>query len=215
MSLDLFDDADCRTAIEIGPDALLLRGFASEAAPALLGALDRILVQAPLRHMVTPGGFRMSVAMSNCGALGWVSDDTGYRYAVLDPQTSRPWPALPARCAQLARDAASQAGFDDFAPDACLINRYEPGTRLSLHQDRNERDFAQPIVSVSLGISAAFLFGGPKRADRTRRIELQHGDVVVWGGRSRLHYHGVLPIKPGHHPLLGDCRLNLTFRKAG
>jgi len=215
MSLDLFDDADCRTAIEIGPDALLLRGFASEAAPALLGALDRILVQAPLRHMVTPGGFRMSVAMSNCGALGWVSDDSGYRYAARDPQTGRPWPALPARFAQLARDAASQAGFDGFAPDACLINRYEPGTRLSLHQDRNERDFTQPIVSVSLGVPAVCLFGGPKRADKTRRIELQHGDVVVWGGRSRLHYHAVLPIKAGRHPLLGDRRLNLTFRKAG
>jgi len=215
VSLDLFDAADCRTAIEIGPDALLLRGFASNTAPALLDALGHILAQAPFRHMVTPGGFRMSVAMTNCGALGWVSDETGYRYVPFDPQTGRAWPSLPAGFAQLARDAASQAGFDGFTPDACLINRYEPGTRLSLHQDRNERDFTQPIVSVSLGVSALFLFGGPRRADKTRRVELHHGDIAVWGGRSRLHYHGVLPIKPGHHAMLGEQRLNLTFRKAG
>lgn len=215
MSLDLFDDADCRTAIEIGPQAVLLRGSAGAAAPALIEALAGVVAQAPFRHMVTPGGFRMSVAMTNCGALGWVSDETGYRYAPLDPHTGRPWPPLPAGFGQLAREAAAQAGFDGFAPDACLINRYEPGARLSLHQDRNERDFSQPIVSVSLGIEAVFLFGGPKRADKTRRIDLRHGDVAVWGGRSRLHYHGVLPIRPGRHPLLGEQRVNLTFRKAG
>jgi alkylated DNA repair protein (DNA oxidative demethylase) len=165
--------------------------------------------------MVTPGGFTMSVAMTNCGALGWVTDLTGYRYDSIDPLTGEPWPPMPASFFKLATLAAGKAGFSNFTPDACLVNRYEPGTRLSLHQDRNERDFRQPIVSVSLGLPASFLFGGLKRAQKTVRIPLIHGDVVVWGGPARLRYHGVSPLKDGEHPLLGCHRINLTFRKAG
>jgi alkylated DNA repair protein (DNA oxidative demethylase) len=165
--------------------------------------------------MVTPGGFRMSVAMTNCGSLGWVTDRTGYRYDPVDPDSGEQWPPMPDFFLKLARDAAATAGFTAFAPDGCLINRYEPGARLSLHQDKNESDFGQPIVSVSLGIPAVFLFGGLKRADKPGRVELRHGDVVVWGGPARLRYHGVMPLKEGRHPLVGPHRINLTFRKAG
>jgi alkylated DNA repair protein (DNA oxidative demethylase) len=165
--------------------------------------------------MLTPGGFRMSVAMTNCGALGWVTDRSGYRYDSVDPDSGRNWPAMPDSFLQLAQDAAAHAGFDGFVPDACLINRYEPGARLSLHQDKNERDFTEPIVSVSLGIPAVFEFGGLNRADKTSRVPLMHGDVVVWGGPARLRYHGVSPLKDGDHPALGRHRINLTFRKAG
>jgi alkylated DNA repair protein (DNA oxidative demethylase) len=180
----------------------------------LLAALELTVVQAPLRFMSTPGGYRMSVAMTNCGAAGWVTDRSGYRYDGIDPLSGCPWPAMPAAFADLASEAASRAGFGDFSPDACLINRYEPGARLSLHQDRNERDFEAPIVSVSLGLPAVFLFGGLKRSDRPRRVPLLHGDVVVWGGPARLNFHGVMPVKEGQHPLLGPYRVNLTFRKA-
>ena len=165
--------------------------------------------------MVTPGGFRMSVAMTNCGALGWVSDPSGYRYDPLDPESGNPWPRMPDSFARLAQDAAAQAGFEGFTPDACLVNRYEPGARLTLHQDRNERDFRAPIVSVSLGLPAVFLFGGLKRADKPARIPLEHGDVAVWGGPARMRYHGVMPLKEGAHALLGNQRINLTFRRAG
>jgi alkylated DNA repair protein (DNA oxidative demethylase) len=165
--------------------------------------------------MVTPGGFRMSVAMTNCGSLGWVSDRAGYRYDAIDPGSGVPWPPMPEPFRRLATGAAAQAGFDEFLPDACLINRYAVGTKLSLHQDKDERDFAQPIVSASLGIPAVFLFGGLKRAEKTLRIHLTHGDVVVWGGPARLRYHGVLPLKEGSHPLVGEYRINLTVRKAG
>jgi alkylated DNA repair protein (DNA oxidative demethylase) len=156
----------------------------------------------------------MSVAMTNCGEVGWVTDRSGYRYDPVDPESGRPWPAMPAVFAQLAEQSAAAAGFGDFAPDACLINRYEPGARMSLHQDRDEQDFAQPIVSVSLGLPAIFLFGGMKRADRPQRYRLAHGDVVVWGGPSRLFFHGVAPLADGEHALLGRRRINLTFRKA-
>ena len=199
----------------LGPGTVLLHGFALPEAPALIAELARIAASAPFRHMLTPSGYRMSVAMTNCGALGWVSDRTGYRYAPLDPETGRPWPPMPALFLQLARDAAAQAGFADFLPDACLINRYQPDARLSLHQDRDERDLAAPIVSVSLGLPAVFLWGGLKRKDPTRRIPLVHGDVLVWGGPDRLRYHGVLPLKAGQHALLGEQRINLTFRRAG
>jgi alkylated DNA repair protein (DNA oxidative demethylase) len=165
--------------------------------------------------MTTPGGYRMSVAMTNCGACGWISDHTGYRYVPCDPETGQPWPAMPEVFQALARTAAEAAGFAGFAPDACLVNRYTPGTRLSLHQDRDERDFSQPIVSVSLGLPALFLFGGARRSDKNQRIPLTHGDVVVWGSSARRYYHGVLPLKPGIHPQLGEYRINLTFRKAG
>ena len=197
----------------LGPGAVVLRGFAAKE-PALLADVHDVASRAPFRHMATPGGYRMSVAMTNCGALGWVSDRTGYRYDALDPDTGKPWPPMPARFCELALRAAAQAGFEDFAPDACLINRYEPGARLTLHQDRNERDFGQPIVSVSLGLPAVFLFGGLKRSEKAVRVPLEHGDVVVWGGPARMRFHGVLALKDGHDPQLGRLRVNLTFRKA-
>lgn len=211
MTGDLFDGTDQPLA----PGAVLLRGFARDVAPALVDAARAVIAGAPLRHMVTPGGLEMGVAMTNCGPLGWVSDRRGYRYQAADPLSGAPWPALPEAFRTLALDAAARAGFPGFVPDACLVNRYAPGTRLSLHQDRDEADFGAPIVSVSLGLPAVFLFGGLSRADRPRRLALAHGDVVVWGGPSRLVYHGVAPLAAGDHPLLGAQRINLTFRKAG
>jgi alkylated DNA repair protein (DNA oxidative demethylase) len=199
---------------ELCPGAVVLRGVAVPDAKAILAALHGITTQAPFRHMVTPGGFRMSVAMTNCGAYGWVTDRTGYRYDAVDPETGKLWPRMPGVFLTLAQGAAASAGFEGFEPDACLINRYEPGARLSLHQDKNERDFEAPIVSVSLGLPAVFLFGGSHRADTPRRVPLAHSDVVVWGGPARLRYHGVMPLKEGHHPLIGGHRINLTFRKA-
>lgn len=193
---------------------MVLRGFAIPSERGVLDGLRDVVAEAPFRHMATPGGFRMSVAMTNCGSLGWVTDKTGYRYDAVDPDSGKHWPRMPASFLRLAEDAAAKGGFPSFMPDACLINRYEPGARLSLHQDRNERDFRQPVVSVSLGVPAVFLFGGAKRADKTIRVSLEHGDVVVWGGPARLRYHGVAPLKAGHHPVLGGQRINLTFRKA-
>jgi len=210
MNLSLFGDGDDTLA----PGAVVLRRFALARQREILDALERIAAEAPFRHMVTPGGYRMSVAMTNCGPLGWVSDRTGYRYAAVDPVSGNPWPAMPEVFQGLAVDAAAQAGFADFQPDACLINRYEPGAKLTLHQDRDERDFRHPIVSVSLGLPAVFQFGGLRRADPLVRVPLAHGDVVVWGGPSRLFYHGVMPLKEGEHPLTGRCRINLTFRRA-
>lgn len=198
----------------VAEGAVLLRGFALPAEAEILAALAEVTRAAPFRHMVTPGGFRMSVAMTNCGAAGWITDCSGYRYDAIDPQSGLRWPAMPAAFLALATGAAAEAGFPGFGPDACLVNRYEPGARLSLHQDRNERDYAAPIVSVSLGLPAVFLFGGLKRADRARRIPLQHGDVVVWGGPARLAFHGVAPLADGEHPVLGQRRINLTFRRA-
>ncbi|MDR6539381.1 DNA oxidative demethylase AlkB [Variovorax soli] len=218
MTPDLFDGLEVPAlpaTQPLAPGAVLLRGFARSREAPLLAGVDAVLAQAPLRHLVTPGGFRMSVAMSNCGRLGWVSDRSGYRYDAIDPDSGRPWPAMPAIFLDLAAAAARASGFEGFVPDACLINRYEAGTRLSLHQDRDEGNYDWPIVSVSLGLPAVFLFGGPKRSDKAQRVPLVHGDVVVWGGPSRLHYHGVLPMKEGEHPLTGACRINLTFRKAG
>jgi alkylated DNA repair protein (DNA oxidative demethylase) len=199
----------------LGPAAWLLRGYALPLVDELLAALADIERQAPFRHMVTPGGLTMSVAMTCCGPLGWISDRRGYRYSPVDPDSGRAWPALPESFARLAREAAAAAGFEDFSPDACLINRYRPGTRLSLHQDQDERDFDAPIVSVSLGMPAVFLFGGQRRADKAARVPLEHGDVVVWGGVDRLRFHGVLPLADTPHPRLGSVRINLTFRKAG
>jgi len=208
----LFEDAPRATAL--APGAVLLGGFALPLEAALLDATNRVAEQSPLRQMLTPGGRRMSVAMTNCGALGWISDRGGYRYVPLDPHSGRPWPAMPEAFLELAGSAAERAGFPGFVPDACLVNRYEPGARLTLHQDRDERDFLAPIVSVSLGLPAVFLFGGERRADRAQRVALAHGDVVVWGGPSRLRFHGILPLADGRHPLTGGCRLNLTLRKA-
>jgi DNA oxidative demethylase len=198
----------------LGDGAMVLAGFARPVDAALLAALDDIVAVAPFRHLITPGGFRMSVAMTNCGAAGWVSDRTGYRYDAIDPASGRRWPAMPPVFADLAARGAERAGFGGFVADACLINRYDPGSRLSLHQDRNERDYTAPIVSVSLGLPAAFLFGGTRRADRPVRVPLDHGDVVVWGGPARLAFHGVAQVADGIHPLVGRQRINLTFRKA-
>lgn len=192
----------------------LLRGFALPFADRLLAALDVIAAAAPFRRMVTPGGFTMSVAMTNCGSAGWVTDRTGYRYDPIDPASGRRWPPMPDAFNELAATAAMQAGFAGFVPDACLINRYEPGTRLSLHQDKDEQDYGSPVVSVSLGLPARFLFGGLKRSDPQAKIPLAHGDVVVWGGPARLAFHGVMPLADGEHPTLGRQRINLTFRKA-
>lgn len=201
--------------IPLAPGAALLCGFALPRADALFADLQGVLEAAPLRHMVTPGGFRMSVAMSNCGSVGWVTDETGYRYDAVDPQGGRCWPALPASFVEVAREAAALAGYRDFMPDACLVGRYDPGARLTLHQDRNEHDLEQPVVSISLGLPAVFLFGGAKRAIKPARIPLTHGDVVVWGGPARLHYHGVSNLADGLHPLVGRCRFNLSLRRAG
>jgi alkylated DNA repair protein (DNA oxidative demethylase) len=211
-TLDLFEQPT--RDLPLGDGAVLLGGFARPADDALLGALALIVRDAPFRHMVTPGGWTMSVAMTNCGDAGWVTDRSGYRYDPIDPETGRRWPAMPVIFGDLASRAAASAGFAGFAPDACLINRYEPGTRLSLHQDRNERDFNSPIVSVSLGLPATFLWGGQTRAARPRRLPLVHGDVVVWGGPARLTFHGVHPLADGWHPLTGHFRYNLTLRRA-
>ena len=209
---DLFDLAEKTEAL--APGAVLLRGFAARHDRALLSAIEAVAAKAPFRRMTTPGGFEMSVAMTNCGTAGWITDRRSYRYTREDPESGRPWPAMPALFSRLATDAAALAGYAGFAPDACLINRYEPGTKLSPHQDRDEADHGHPIVSVSLGVPATFQFGGPKRADPMRKIALSHGDVVVWGGPSRLAHHGVLTLKSGEHPLTGRRRFNLTLRRA-
>ena len=214
MTLDLFaaDAPELEDEI-LAPGAVVLRGFAIEREAPLKDDVARVAAAAPFRHLVTPGGFRMSVAMTNCGELGWVSDRRGYRYDPVDPGSGERWPALPESFRALARDAAARAGYPGFAPDACLVNRYEPGARLSMHQDRDEKDLRAPIVSVSLGLPAVFLWGGDERGDPARKVALHHGDVVVWGGPSRLRFHGVQALKDGEHPFAGPFRINLTFRK--
>jgi alkylated DNA repair protein (DNA oxidative demethylase) len=215
LTADLFDNvAEAQPSREeIADGAVLLRGFVKPIEGELIDAVRAIVAQSPFRRMTTPGGHLMSVAMTNCGERGWITDHTGYRYDPIDPKTGAPWPAMPPVVRDLARHAAEQGGFAGFAPDACLVNRYEPGTRLSLHQDKDELDYSAPIVSVSLGLPATFLFGGLARSDKPRRFRLVHGDVVVWGGPSRLAYHGVAPLADGEHALLGRKRINLTFRR--
>jgi alkylated DNA repair protein (DNA oxidative demethylase) len=213
MTGDLFAATE-PARVPLAEGAVLLRGAALAGEAALLEALAAVIAAAPFRHMVTPGGFTMSVAMTNCGVAGWVTDRRGYRYDASDPESGLLWPAMPEAFAALARDAAAEAGFPGFAPDACLINRYRPGARLTLHQDRNERDFGQPIVSVSLGLPAVFQFGGLTRGDPVARHALRHGDVAVWGGPARLRFHGVAALKAGEHERLGAQRINLTFRRA-
>ena len=200
---------------DLAPGAVLLRGLALPLERELAAAVLAVATAAPYRHMTTPGGFTMSVAMTNCGDFGWVSSKQGYRYAERDPVTGTPWPALPLAVRTLAQEAAAAAGFAGFVPDACLVNRYEPGARLTLHQDKDERDLRHPIVSVSLGVPATFLFGGMKRNDRRLRLTVLHGDVVVWGGPSRLRYHGVAALKEAEHAFAGAARINLTLRRAG
>ena len=220
VTADLFADLpDPRPAVEpIADDAVLLSGFVKHCDAELLRELNAILSAAPLRSMITPGGRRMSVTTSSCGTAGWVSDSDGYRYSPIDPETQRLWPSMPALFLDIARSASTKGGFDNFVPDSCLINCYKGGARMSLHQDRNEQDChmanASPIVSVSLGLPAVFLFGGMQRSDRPSRHQLIHGDVVVWGGTARLKFHGIAPLADGYHPLLGNRRINLTFRKA-
>ena len=214
-SLELFNEQGPGSPEPLGPSACVLRGFALPCVEELLPALAAIEEASAFRHMVTPGGFKMSVALTNCGALGWTTDARGYRYTENDPEHHRPWPAMPGVFAHLAHESAKAAGFEGFSPDACLINRYAAGARLTLHQDRNERDYDAPIVSVSLGMTATFLFGGFKRSDPTAKVPLKHGDVAVWGGEDRLRYHGVMPLKGAPHAVLGNQRINFTFRKAG
>jgi alkylated DNA repair protein (DNA oxidative demethylase) len=210
MMPDLF--AEPREAM--GPGAVLLRGYALSREADLLAAIEAVAADAPFRHMMTPGGFTMSVAMTTCGSAGWVTDRKGYRYSPTDPLSGKAWPPMPAPFSALAAEAAEEAGYAAFQPDSCLINRYEPGTKLSLHQDQDEQDYSQPIVSVSLGLPATFLFGGPERGNPTAKFPLQHGDIAVWGGPSRLFFHGVASLKDGDHPRLGRKRINLTFRRA-
>ena len=213
MTADLFSEEPEAAQLAIAPGAVLLRGFARDIDKALLHAFEEVTAKAPLRHLVTPGGYTMSVAMSNCGPLGWVSDRSGYRYDAHGPLSGKPWPAMPALWLGLAQRTALEAGYPGFVPDACLINSYQPGAKLSLHQDRDEKDMAAPIVSVSLGLPAVFQFGTSSRKTRPQRFRLTHGDVVVWGGESRLAFHGIAPLADGAHALLGSRRINLTFRK--
>lgn len=216
MQSSLFEDPQPPTRREaLGEQTFVLRGFALPWLEEILPALREVLRAAPFRRMETPGGHTMSVALSNCGQFGWSTDARGYRYVSDDPLTGRPWPALPDVLHTLAREAAAAAGFDDFSPDACLLNRYVPGAKMSLHQDRDERDYGAPIVSVSLGLAAMFQLGGLQRSDRPLRVPLLHGDVMVWGGVDRLRFHGVLPLKEGVHPVMGPQRINFTLRKAG
>ena len=211
--IPLFDSDSLASSQWLEEGALLLRGFAAAEAPLLVEEVARIAQVAAFRHLVTPGGYTMSVAMTNCGRVGWVSDRTGYRYDPKDPQTGSPWPAMPAAFLDIAAHAAAEAGFAHYEPDACLINRYTAGAKLSLHQDRDEKDAWAPIVSVSLGLPAVFLWGGKRRSDPVRRLRLESGDIAVWGGPARFVYHGVAPLWEGRHPLTGTARINLTFRK--
>ncbi len=209
--IGLFDEGG---DIVLDPGAVVLKGFAAAQGPDLLAAIAAVEAAAPFRHLITPGGRRMSVAMTNCGPAGWVSDARGYRYQAADPDSGLPWPPMPPLFSDLAERAAAAAGFAGFTPDACLINRYVPGSRLTLHQDRDENDMGAPIVSVSLGLPARFLWGGLTRGAPVRRLPLLHGDVVVWGGPSRLAFHGIDTLMDGEHPLTGPLRYNLTFRRA-
>ncbi len=211
--LDLFsDEAPWQEPLAEG--AVILRRRARDQADALLVAIHDIAAKNPFAHRITPGGHRMSVAMTNCGDFGWSTDSRGYQYTEQDVSNGHHWPPMPALFRELAQQTSREAGFTGFNPDACLINRYEPGAKLTLHQDKDEKDLRQPIVSVSLGLPAVFQFGGFERGDATQRVLLEHGDIVVWGGPSRLRYHGILPLKPGIHPQAGAFRFNLTFRRA-
>jgi DNA oxidative demethylase len=210
-TLELFG-SDATAPLQLGDGIHLLRGFADTST--LFPVMEAVAARAPFRHLVTPGGQTMSVAMTNCGPVGWVSDRSGYRYSARDPLTGLDWPPMPPEFLRLALAAASAGGFREFQPDACLINRYAPGARLTAHRDADEQNFSQPIVSVSMGLPASFAFYGLTRGGKGRSVALSDGDVLVWGGPSRLVYHAVRPVKPGHHPLTGGYRFNLTFRHA-
>ena len=214
MNFDLFAQENPQWREDICEGAVVLRSFALSDESVLLNDIAKIIAAAPLRKMFTPSGLPMSVATTSCGDAGWVSDHQGYRYSKYDAYSKQPWPSMPASFLRVAINAALAAGFENFLPDSCLINCYQVAAKMSLHQDKNEKDFTQPIVSISLGVPALFLFGGLQRNAKTIRVPLLHGDVVVWGGPARLNFHGVLPIKAAVHPLLGEQRINLTFRKA-
>jgi DNA oxidative demethylase len=216
--VDLFDDLPLPSEDlhnTLAPGAVLMRGFGRAGDVQILQAVESVIAQAPLRHLQTPGGYTMSVQTTRCGSMGWVSEPGGYRYAASNPGTQQPWPAMPPYLLDFAVRAATQAGYPDFVPDSCMINQYLPGNKLGLHQDRDERDLRAPVVSLSLGLPAVFLFGGLQRTGKTQRYRLAHGDVVVWGGPSRLAFHGVLPVADGDHALVGRRRVNVTFRKVG
>ena len=217
MNLDLFDlSNNGESWIEtITDDAVVLRQYLVNRSDELAEAIKTIEAKAPFRHMKTAGGFTMSAAITGCGDYGWISDRQGYRYSKVDPVTAQPWPEMPEVLKTIGKECARKAGYSDYNPDACLINRYSPGAKMSLHQDKDERDFTAPIVSISLGVPATFLFGGQQRADKTIKVPVMHGDVVVWGGTSRLFFHGVSTIKSAYHPFWGESRINITFRVAG
>ena len=226
--MDLFENdlfgSPVEQQVHIAEGAMLLRQFVQQNKNALLDEttvladLNCILENSPLRKMTTASGFTMSVAMTNCGKLGWVSGSNGYMYSSIDPETAQPWPAMPPALLEAATRIARQAGYPGFLPDACLINRYLAGAQMGLHQDRDEKDFSQPIVSLSIGLSARFIIGGldsaAGRNAHTQSVVLKHGDAIVFGAAARLMFHGVLSLKPGHHPLVGNSRINLTFRVA-
>ena len=212
MTLDLFSEESPWTE-ELCEGVWLHHHRALAQQDAICESLAEVTSQAPFSHMTTPGGHSMSVAMTNCGPLGWVTDRRGYRYTTHDPESGKPWPDMPEIFHRLAQQTAAESGFENFSPDACLINRYEIGAKMGLHQDKDEQTFDHPIVSVSLGLPAVFQLGGWERSEKVQRVPLQHGDVLVWGGPSRLRYHGILPIKAGSHPL-GQFRMNLTLRRA-
>lgn len=206
-------NADLVNDVELlAEGAVILRGFARDVGKELLLHIAAIAGVSPFRHLIMANGMPMAVAITNCGPLGWISTVKGYRYSSTDPMTGRPWPGMPASFHTLAVQAAHAAGFEGFNPGVCIINRYTVGTHLHMHQDRDETRDAQPVVSVSLGLPAKFRFGGQGKGQPARLVPLEHGDVAVWGGRSRMAYHGIAPLEPGTHPLTGDVRLNLTFR---
>ncbi|MFC4258228.1 DNA oxidative demethylase AlkB [Marinobacter lacisalsi] len=215
---DLFTDQDILNEPggpeRLGPCAFLFREYALPLAQDLLDGIEGVSAVSPFRQMQTPGGRRMSAAMTGCGDVSWITDRGGYRYSAVDPETGRPWPAMPPSFSGLARDVASRAGFEGFDPDVCLINRYRPGARMGLHQDKDEQDLHWPVVSVSLGLPAVFLWGGLKRGGSPARLRLEHGDVLVWGGEDRLRYHGIAPVPDGRCGATGHVRFNLTFRRA-
>jgi len=194
---------------EIFPGATLMRGLAQAQDGEFLEAMQGVLSAAPLHHATTPTGLPMGVMVSDCGT----PEAFRRRWDPANPAVRQMWPPMPRALLDFSLRCAVRAGFPLFRPDTCHVNRYQAGTKLGLHQDRHECDMSQPIVSVSFGLECVFLLGGLERTDSPKRILLEHGDVIVWGGPSRMRFHGVQPLKPGHHPLTGPYRYNLTFRK--
>lgn len=197
---------------EIYPDLFVLANFVD--TNPLMVQVERITKVSPFRKMMTPNGHYTGVALTNCGDFGWTSDRNEYRYSSSDPLNNQPWLAIPESFKALAKNAAHVAGFKDFEPDACLINQYLIGTKLGSHQDKNEKDFSQPIVSVSIGLSAVFQIFGNQRAGQAINYRLYDGDVVVWGNSARLCYHGVRTLSAAELDPTCQQRINITFRKS-